>query len=54
MIGFYLLMGLTFAVFAVLSVHDRLFHAIFAAMFGVNAVVLWRRKSPSSSDGSAS
>jgi hypothetical protein len=54
MIGFYLLMGLTFAAFAALSAHDRLVHAILAAMLGVNAVVLWRRTLPSSSDGSVS
>jgi hypothetical protein len=54
MIGFYLLMGLTFAVFAVFPAHDRLGTAFLAAMFGLNAAVLWRRKSPSSSDGPAS
>jgi hypothetical protein len=50
----YLLMSLTFAAFAVLSAHDRLFNAIFAAMLALNAAVYWLRRSPSSSSGSAS
>lgn len=54
MIGFYLPMGLTFSAFAVFSAHARLVHAVFAATLALNAAVLWRRKSPSSSDGSAS
>jgi hypothetical protein len=54
MIWVYLLMSLSFAAFAVLSAHDRLFHAIFAAAFALNAVVFWLRRSPSSSDGSTS
>jgi hypothetical protein len=54
MIGTYLLMSLTFATFAVLSAHDRLFHAILAATFALNAAVLWLKRSPSSLDVSAS
>ena len=53
-IGFYLLMSLTFAAFAVLSAHDRLFHAIFAATFALNAAVYWLKRSPPSPGGSAS
>ena len=53
-IGFYLLMSLTFAAFAVLSAHDRLFHAIFAATLALNAAVYWLKRSPSSPSGSAS
>jgi hypothetical protein len=54
MIWAYLLMSLTFAAFAVLSAHDRLFNAILAATFALNVAVLWLRKSSSSLDGSAS
>jgi hypothetical protein len=48
MISVYLLMSLNFAAFAVLSAHDRLLHSILAASFALNAVVIWRRRSPSS------
>lgn len=41
MVGAYLLMSLTWAAFAVLSAHDRLFDAILAAGFALNAVVFW-------------
>ena len=54
MIWAYLLMSLSFAAFAVLSAHNRLFNAIFAAMFALNAVVFWLKRSPSSLDGSTS
>jgi hypothetical protein len=54
MIGFYLLMSLTFAAFAVLSAHDRLFNVIFAATLALNAAVSWLKRSPSSLDGPAS
>jgi hypothetical protein len=54
MIWFYLLMSLTFAAFAVLSAHDRLFNAILAATFALNAAVFWLKRSTSSLDGSAS
>jgi hypothetical protein len=50
----YLLMSLSFAAFAVLSAHDRVFHAIFAAGFALNAVVWWLKRPPSSLDGPAS
>jgi predicted lysophospholipase L1 biosynthesis ABC-type transport system permease subunit len=46
MIGCYLLMSLGFAVFAVVSAHERLFNAILAATFGLGAVVFWLRRSP--------
>jgi hypothetical protein len=49
--SFYLLMSLTFAAFAVLSAHDRLFNAILAATFALNAAVYWLQRSPSSSGG---
>lgn len=49
MIGSYLLMSLTWAAFAVLSAHDRLFNAILAAGLALNAAVLWLKRSPSSS-----
>lgn len=52
--SFYLLMSLTFAAFAVLSGHDRLFNAILAATFALNAAVCWLKRSPSSLDGPAS
>jgi len=54
MIWAYLLMSLTFAAFAVLSGHDRLFNAILAATFALNAAVCWLKRSPSSLDGPAS
>ena len=54
MIGLYLLMSLTFAAFAVLSTHDRLFNTIFAGALALNAAVYWLKRAPSSSDGSAS
>jgi hypothetical protein len=54
MIWVYLLMSLSFAAFAVLSAHNRLFNAIFAATFALNAAVFWFKRSPSSLDGSAS
>jgi hypothetical protein len=54
MIGAYLLMSLTWAAFAVLSAHDRLFDAILAAGFALNAAVLWLKRSPSALDGPAS
>lgn len=54
MIWAYLLMSLAFAAFAVLSAHDRLFNAILATMFALNAVVFWLKRSPSSLDGSTS
>jgi hypothetical protein len=54
MIWAYLLMSLTFAAFAVLSAHDRLFNAVLAATFALNAAVFWLKRSPSSLDGSAS
>jgi len=53
-IGAYLLMSLTWAAFAVLSARDRLFDAILAVGFAINAAVYWPKRSPSSSDGSAS
>lgn len=53
MIWAYLLVSLSFAAFAVLSAHDRLFNAILAATFALNAAVFWLR-SPSSLDGSTS
>lgn len=46
MVGCYLLMSLGFAVFAVVSAHERLFNAILAATFGLGAVVFWLRRSP--------
>jgi hypothetical protein len=48
MIWAYLLMSLTVAAFAALSAHDRLFDAILAATFALNAAVLWLkgRRSP--------
>jgi hypothetical protein len=49
MIWAYLLMSLTFAAFAVLSAHDRLFNAIFAATLALNVAVFWLKRSPSSS-----
>lgn len=52
--GGYLLMSLTWAAFAVLSAHDRLFDAILAAAFALNAAVFWRKRSTSSLDGSTS
>ena len=52
MIWAYLLMSVSFAAFAVLSAHDRLFDAILAATFALNAVVFWLKGSPSSLDGS--
>jgi hypothetical protein len=48
MIGAYLLMSLTWAAFAVLSAHGRLFNAILAAGFALNALVFWLKRSPSS------
>lgn len=54
MIWSYLLMSLAFAAIAVLSAHDKLFNAIFAAMFALNAAVLWLKRSPSSLGESAS
>jgi hypothetical protein len=54
MIWTHLLMSLTFAAFAVLSAHDRLFNAIFAAMLALYAAVFWLKRSPSSLDGSTS
>lgn len=54
MICTYLLTSLTFAAFAVSSAHERLFSAMLAATFALNAVVLWLKRSPSSSGGSAS
>lgn len=54
MIWAYLLMSLSFAAFAVLSAHNRLFNAILAATFALNAVVFWLKRSPSSLDGSTS
>jgi hypothetical protein len=54
MIGAYLLMSFTWTTFAVLSAHDRLFDAILAAGFALNAAVLWLKRSPSALDGSAS
>jgi hypothetical protein len=56
MIWSYLLMSLTFAAFAVLSSHDGLSNAILAAVFALNAAMLWLKRSPSSLDldGSAS
>jgi hypothetical protein len=54
MIGLYLVMSLTFAAFAVLSAHDRLFHVFFAAALALNAAVYWLKRAPSSSDGTAS
>lgn len=41
MIGAYLLMSLAWAAFAVLSAHDRLFDAILAVGFALNAAVFW-------------
>lgn len=41
MIGAYLLMSLTWAAFAVLSAHDRLFDTILAVGFALNAAVFW-------------
>jgi hypothetical protein len=52
--SFYLLTSLTFAAFAVLSAHDRLFNAILAATFALNAAVCWLQRSPSPSGGPAS
>jgi hypothetical protein len=54
MIWAYLLMSLSIAAFAVLSAHNRLFNAILAATFALNAAVLWLKRSPSSLDRSAS
>jgi hypothetical protein len=54
MIGAYLLMSLTWAAFAVLSAHDRLFDAILAVGFALNAAVFWFKRSSSASDGPAS
>jgi hypothetical protein len=51
MIWTYLLMSLSFAAMAVLLAHDRLFNAIFATTFALNAAVLWLKRSPSSLDG---
>jgi hypothetical protein len=48
----YLLFSLCYAAVAVLSTDDRLANAIFAALFALSAVVLLRRRSPSSSSGS--
>jgi hypothetical protein len=48
MIGAYLLMSLTWAAFAVLSAHGRLFNAILAAGFALNALMFWLKRSPSS------
>jgi hypothetical protein len=50
----YLLISLSFAALAVLSAQDRLFHALFAAGFALNAVVWWLKGAPSSVDGSTS
>lgn len=47
MIWAYLLMSLAFAASTVLSAHDRLFNAILAATFALNAAVFWLKKSPS-------
>lgn len=41
MIGACLLMSLAWAAFAVLSAHDRLFNAILAVGFALNAAVYW-------------
>ncbi|MFP5389558.1 MAG: hypothetical protein ACLGG5_09715, partial [Thermoleophilia bacterium] len=41
MIGFYLLMSLTWAALAVLSAQDRLFDVILAVGFALNAAVFW-------------
>jgi hypothetical protein len=54
MICAYLLISLSYAAFAVLAAHNRLFNAIFAATFALNAAVLWLKRPPSSLDGSAS
>jgi len=53
MIGVYLLMSLSWAVFAALSAHDRLFDAILAVGFALNAAVLWLKRSPAALDGPA-
>lgn len=44
----YLLISLSFAAIAVLSAHNRLFNAILAAAFALNAAVFWLKGSPSS------
>lgn len=54
MIGAYLLMSLTWAAFAVLSDHSRLFDAILAIGFALNAAVFWLKRSPSALVGPAS
>jgi hypothetical protein len=54
MIWAYLLMSLSFAAFAVLSAHNRLFNAVLAAMLALHAVMLWLKRPPSSLDGSTS
>jgi hypothetical protein len=43
MILAYLLMSLTYVAFAALSAHDRLFHAILATAFALNAAVFWQK-----------
>jgi hypothetical protein len=54
MIGFYLLMSLTFATFAVFPAHDRMGNAILAGLFAVHAAVLWLKRPRSYRDGSDS
>ena len=46
MIGGYLLMSLSFAAIAVLSAHNRVFNAIFAVTWVINAVVYFQGKLP--------
>lgn len=43
MIWAYLLMSVSFAALAALSAHNRLFNAIFAVTWALNAAVLWRK-----------
>jgi hypothetical protein len=53
MIWTYLLLGLTFAVAAVLSADGRVFHAILAVALALNTAVIWPKR-PHTRDDSAS
>ena len=54
MSGGFLLLGLAYAVMAILSANDRLIHAVFAASWAIVAVAYFRGKLPLSATRSTS